>query len=94
MGAMDGRLSWLLGSLAVRWPLSARHNHQKLFRRSWLRRIVWLVQQVLRLRGGAKKEEIVKASKWWKELERPIAIADDSLTIVPWSSRGLLDAML
>jgi hypothetical protein len=64
MEAMDERLSWLLGSLAVRWPLSAKHNHQKLFRRSWLRRIVWLVQQELRLREGAEKEEIVKASSW------------------------------
>jgi hypothetical protein len=64
MEAMDERLSWLLGSLAVRWPLSARRNHQKLFRRSWLRRIVWLVQQELRLREGAEKEEIVKASSW------------------------------
>jgi len=64
MEAMDERLSWLLGSLAVRWPLSAMHNHQKLFRRSWLRRIVWLVQQVLQLPEGAEKEEIVKASRW------------------------------
>jgi hypothetical protein len=38
-----------------------------------------------------RKRESIKMVKW---LERPIALADDSLTIVPWSSRELPDAML